>query len=151
MECFDETWENHYLCFKAIVGAWKKLSDSWIWDMSVVYHHCKENVVADVLSWLSMKNISHVEYDEKEQFQYVHRLVWLGVRVVGSHEGVVIVQNAYESFFLLYVNAKNLNLTLVDLKNNMSKKIHWGFLQRGEGVISYQSRLCVLNVDGLRN
>lgn len=42
--------------------------------------------------------------------------------MVGSHEGVVIVQNAYESFFLLYVNAKNLNLTLVDLKNNMSKK-----------------------------
>ena len=44
------------------------------YDMSVYYHSGKANVVVDVLSRLSMGNISHVEEEKKELVKEVHQL-----------------------------------------------------------------------------
>jgi len=46
---------------------------------------------------------------------------------------------------------QDLDLVLVDLKNLISKKAIKAFSQGKNGVLRYQSRLCVLNVDELRD
>ena len=49
------------------------------YDMSVLYHLGKANVVADALSRLSMGSVAHVEDEKKELVREVHRLARLGV------------------------------------------------------------------------
>ena len=49
------------------------------YDMSVYYHPCKANVVADDLSRLSMGSVAHVEEERKDLVKDVHRLACLGV------------------------------------------------------------------------
>ena len=61
--------------------------------MSVHYHHGKVNVVADVLSRLSMGSVAHVEEERKELVQDVHELARLGVPLISISYNGVIVQN----------------------------------------------------------
>ena len=57
--------------------------------MSVHYHPGKANVVADVVSILSMGTVAHVEEKRKELVKDVHRLAHLGVRLMSiSDNGV---------------------------------------------------------------
>ncbi|WMV50009.1 hypothetical protein MTR67_043394 [Solanum verrucosum] len=49
------------------------------YDMCVLYHPIKANVVADALSSVSMDNVSHVEEEKRELARDVHRLARLGV------------------------------------------------------------------------
>ncbi|WMV43427.1 hypothetical protein MTR67_036812 [Solanum verrucosum] len=48
------------------------------YDMNVLYHPGKANVVADSLSRFSMGNVAHVEDEKKELVRDVHRLARLG-------------------------------------------------------------------------
>ena len=48
------------------------------YDMSILYHPGKTNVVADAFSKLSMDSTIHVEEEKKELVQYVHILLWSG-------------------------------------------------------------------------
>ena len=61
------------------------------YDMSLHYHPRKANVVADALSRLSMGSLSHVEEGKKEMVKDIHRLANLGVRLLDSEDGGVIV------------------------------------------------------------
>ncbi|KAH0680946.1 hypothetical protein KY285_021901 [Solanum tuberosum] len=54
------------------------------YDMSVLYHPDKANVVVDALSILSMGSVDHVEDEKKELVRDVHRLARLGVLLVDS-------------------------------------------------------------------
>ncbi|WMV33701.1 hypothetical protein MTR67_027086 [Solanum verrucosum] len=54
------------------------------YDVSVLYHPGKVNVVADALSRLSMGSVAHVDDESKELVRDVHRLARLGVRLVDS-------------------------------------------------------------------
>ncbi|WMV25598.1 hypothetical protein MTR67_018983 [Solanum verrucosum] len=74
--------------------------------MSVLYHPDKVNVVADSLSRLSMGSVAHVEDDKKELVWNVHRLSRLGVQLVDSTNGGVMVHNGSESSFVKDVKAK---------------------------------------------
>ena len=69
------------------------------YDMSVLYHPGKANVVDDALSRLSMNSVSHVE-DEKKLVRDVHRLARLGVRLVDSSDGGVTIQNGSKIFII---------------------------------------------------
>ncbi|XP_027767790.1 uncharacterized protein LOC114074070 [Solanum pennellii] len=51
------------------------------YDMSVLYHPGKANVVADALSRLSMGSVSHVDEAKRGLVKEVHRLARLGVRL----------------------------------------------------------------------
>ncbi|WMV50499.1 hypothetical protein MTR67_043884, partial [Solanum verrucosum] len=73
--------------------------------MSVLYHPDKVNVVADAFSRLSMDSVAHVEEGKKELVCDVHRLDRLGVWLVNSNEGGVMVHNGLESSFVLDVKA----------------------------------------------
>ncbi|WMV37764.1 hypothetical protein MTR67_031149 [Solanum verrucosum] len=63
------------------------------YDMSVIYHPSHTNVVADVLSQLSIGSVAHVEDDKKKLVHDVHRLVGLCVRLVDSNDCGVVVHN----------------------------------------------------------
>ncbi|KAH0720060.1 hypothetical protein KY284_005090 [Solanum tuberosum] len=66
------------------------------YDMSVFYHPGKANVVADALNRLSMGSVTHVEDEKKELVREVHRLARLGVQLVDSTRGGVMVYNGSE-------------------------------------------------------
>ncbi|XP_049384520.1 uncharacterized protein LOC125848627 [Solanum stenotomum] len=87
----------------------------------------------------------------KELARDMHRLARLGVRLVDSDKGGVMVCNGSESSFVNDVKAKQcIDLTLVELKEAVLKKSVEAFFQGGDGVLRYHSRLCVPNVDELR-
>ena len=61
------------------------------YDMSVLYHPGKTNVVADLLSRMTMGSLSHVEEAKKDLVKDVHRLARLGVILEDSLNGVQII------------------------------------------------------------
>ena len=73
------------------------IKDNLSYDMSVHYHPCKANVVADALSRLSMCSVAHVEEERKELEKDVHRLARLGVCLMSISDIGIKVQNGEES------------------------------------------------------
>lgn len=49
------------------------------YDMSILYHPDKTNVVANALTRLLMDNVAHIEENKKELVRDVHILTRLGV------------------------------------------------------------------------
>ncbi|XP_070032422.1 uncharacterized protein [Nicotiana tomentosiformis] len=82
----------------------------------------------------------------------VHRLSSLVIRLADSSEGGVIVQNRVESSLVVEVKEKQYNdPLLVQLKEGIHKHNTMALsLSMNDGTLRYQGRLCVPNVDGLR-
>ncbi|WMV37378.1 hypothetical protein MTR67_030763 [Solanum verrucosum] len=76
------------------------------YDMNMLYHLGKANVVVDALSRLSMGSVAHVEEEKKELAKDVHQLACLGVCPIDTLDGGVIVQNGSESSLIVEVNEK---------------------------------------------
>ena len=76
------------------------------YDISVHYHPCKENVVEDALSRLSMGSVAHVEEEMKELEKDVHRLARLGVRHMRISDSGVRVKNGAEFSSVVEVKEK---------------------------------------------
>lgn len=74
--------------------------------MSFLYHLGKVNVIVDTLSRLSMNSLVYVENDKKESVKDVYRLVYLGVRLVDSDEGRVLIHNDSKSSLVANVKEK---------------------------------------------
>ena len=84
--------------------------------MSIYYHPGKANVVADVLSRLSMGSISHIDEEKKKLVKEVHQLATLGVRLADAPIGGVSVHSSSESSFVVDVKAnQHLDLVLMEL------------------------------------
>ncbi|WMV25803.1 hypothetical protein MTR67_019188 [Solanum verrucosum] len=79
------------------------------YDISVLYHPEKANVVADALSRLSMGSVAHIKEERKELVRDVHRLAQLGVPLVNSAKGGYMVHNDHESLQYVF-SQKELNL-----------------------------------------
>ncbi|WMV54497.1 hypothetical protein MTR67_047882 [Solanum verrucosum] len=100
---------------------------------------------------LRQRSVAHVEDDKKELVRDVHRLTRLGVRLVDSSEGVFVVHNGSKSSFVSGVKAKQgLDMILVELNEVVLQKSVEPFSQGRDSVLRYQGRLCVSNVDDLR-
>ena len=54
------------------------------YDMSVLYHPDKANVVANALSRTTMSSVSHIDEAKKDLVKHIHRLARLGVRLEDS-------------------------------------------------------------------
>ena len=65
--------------------------------MSILYHPGKANVLVDALSRLSMGSTSHVKEEKKELANDVHRLAHLGVRLMNSTKGEIVVSYRVKS------------------------------------------------------
>ncbi|KAH0712585.1 hypothetical protein KY289_008544 [Solanum tuberosum] len=121
------------------------------YDMSILYHPGKANVVVDALSRLSMGSTAHVDEEKRELAKDVHRLERLEVRLMDSTEGEIVVTNEVESSLVSEVKEKeDQDPIVLELKANAHKQKVSAFEQGGDGVLRYQGRLCVLIVDGLQ-
>jgi len=121
------------------------------YDLSILYHPGKANVVADSLSRLSMGSTAHIEEGRRELAKDVHRLACLGVRFTDSAEGGIAVTSKAESSLMSEVKEKqDQDPILLELKANVQKQRVLAFEQGGDGVLRYQGRLCVPMVDGLQ-
>ncbi|WMV46045.1 hypothetical protein MTR67_039430 [Solanum verrucosum] len=98
-----------------------------------------------------MGSVAHIEDEKKELVRDVHRLAQLGVQLVDSTEGGVMVHHGFELSFVVDVKSKQgLDPILMELKEPVLNKSIEAFSQGGYGVLRYQGHLCVPNVDGLR-
>ena len=119
--------------------------------MSIFYHLGKANVVFDALSRFSMGSTSHVKEEKRELAKDVHRLTCLGVTLIDSTEGGIVVTNGAESSLVFEVKEKqDQDPIFLELKANVHKQRVLAFEQGGDGVLRYQGRLCVPMVDGLQ-
>ncbi|KAH0773702.1 hypothetical protein KY290_010839 [Solanum tuberosum] len=93
------------------------------YDMSVLYHPSKVNMVAYALSRMSMGSVAHVEDEKKELVHDVHRLARLGVQLVDSTKGGVMVHHNSKSSFVVDVKSKqHLDPILMELKESVLGK-----------------------------
>ena len=76
------------------------------YDMSILYHPDKANMVVDSLCRLSMGSTAHVEGEKRELAKDVHRLAWLGVRNYGFHRRDIVVTNGVYSSLVSKVKEK---------------------------------------------
>ncbi|WMV38091.1 hypothetical protein MTR67_031476 [Solanum verrucosum] len=76
------------------------------YGMSILYHPDNKNMVAAALSWLSMGSVSSIEDEKNELVRDVHRLARLGLGLVDSTKGGVMVPNGSKSSFVVDVKAK---------------------------------------------
>lgn len=63
------------------------------YDINVLFHPCKANLVVDALRRLSMGSLEHVEKEKEKKSKEIHRLYLLGVWLMDMPDGSMIVQN----------------------------------------------------------
>ena len=121
------------------------------YDMSLHYHQGKANIVADALSRLSMGSLSHVEKGKEEMLKDIHRLANLGVRLLDSKDGGVIVHELAKSSLCAEVKEKQVeDPILMQIKKDMGQIKVMSLEIGGDGILRFQGRLCIPNIDGLR-
>ncbi|XP_070002709.1 uncharacterized protein [Nicotiana sylvestris] len=115
-----------------------------------LHHSGKANVVADALSRKSMGSLVHLEAYQRLLARDIHQLASLGVHLVDTNEGGVVVQNRAESLIVVKVKEKQYNdPLLVQLKEGIHKHKTTTFsLSMDDGTLRYQRRLCFLNSRG---
>ncbi|XP_070036945.1 uncharacterized protein [Nicotiana tomentosiformis] len=96
--------------------------------------------------------LAHLEAYQRSLAKEVHRLAGLGVRLADPSKGGVIVQNRAKSSLVVEVKKKQYNdPLLVQLKEGIRKHKTMAIsLGMDDGTLRYQGRLCVPNMNGLR-
>ena len=108
------------------------------YDMNVHYHLGKANVVADALSRMSIGSTAHVESGMKELAKDVHRLSRLGVRLVDSNSGGVLVHPSSELSLVVEVKkGQHLDRVLMKFKDFLLVKMNESFALRGDGILRF--------------
>ena len=75
----------------------------------------------------------------------------LGVRLVDTPNGDVSVHSSFESSIVVDVkDEQHLDPVLMELKDSVLSKLNESFSPRKYGVLRYQGRLCVPNIDSFR-
>ena len=108
------------------------------YNMSVLYHPGKTNVVTDALSCTTMGSVFHVDEAKKDLMKDVHRLARLGVRLEDSlNGGFMVDQNSEPSLVVEVKSKKHLDKSLMDLKKSVVSKLNGSFSLDGGGVLRY--------------
>nr|XP_009804253.1 PREDICTED: uncharacterized protein LOC104249515 [Nicotiana sylvestris] len=76
------------------------------YDVDILYHPGKANIVADALSRKSIGSLSHVEVDKVKMTKYLCQLASLQVRLVDAEGGRILVQNTAKSSFVTEVKER---------------------------------------------
>ncbi|KAH0641960.1 hypothetical protein KY290_033563 [Solanum tuberosum] len=120
------------------------------YDMNILYHPGKANVVADALSRKIMAS-TYGQYVERQGItKDLCQLASLGVRLLKSPDEGVIVQNTAESSLVVEVKQKQYtDPILLKLKENVQQGMTKAFELTQEGVLRCQNILCVPNVNEL--
>ena len=74
--------------------------------MSILDHLSNVNMVVDALIRLSIGSITHVEEEKRELSKDIHRISIMGVKLMDSIEGGIVVTNGAESSLVSEVKEK---------------------------------------------
>ena len=98
------------------------------YDVSVLYHPVKCNVVADALSRMTMDSVCHIDEPKKYVVKDIHRLARLDVRLEDSSGGGFMVHNNSESSWIVEVKSKqHLDQPLMELKESVLGNLNESF------------------------
>ena len=93
--------------------------------MCFLYHPGKADVVANVLSRLSMGSVSHVEEAKRNIVKDVHRFSYLGVWIEYSPNGGLVVHHNFRSYLVVEVKSKQqLDQAFIVLKEYVLGKLN---------------------------
>ncbi|XP_070020932.1 uncharacterized protein [Nicotiana sylvestris] len=122
------------------------------YDVSILYHPGKANVVADALSRQSMGSLAHLEAEKRQLTIEIHQLACLGVWLVDSGNGGVVLQNTAKSSLIAKVKERQYeDPELVKLRERIPQQKKPLLELKGDGVLRYKGRLCVQDIVGLRD
>ncbi|XP_070014694.1 uncharacterized protein [Nicotiana sylvestris] len=111
----------------------------------------KASVVADALSRQSMGSLAHVEAEKRQLTREIHQLACLGVQIVDSGNGGVVLQNTTKSCLIAKVKERQYeDPELVKLRERLPQQKKPLLELKGDGVLRYRGRLYVPDVAGLR-
>ena len=98
------------------------------YDMSVLYHPGKANVIIDAFSHMTMGIFSHVEEVNKNLAKDVHRFSILGARLKDSPNGdFVVLHNSKSSLMVEVKYKKHLDLLLMEFKESVLSNMNESF------------------------
>ncbi|XP_070033025.1 uncharacterized protein [Nicotiana tomentosiformis] len=107
----------------------------------------KANVVADALSRRSMGSLEHVEAEKRKLTREIHQLAYLGVQLVDSGNGGVVLQNTAKTSLIAEVKERQYkDPELVKLRERVLQQKKMLLELKGDGVLRYRGRLCVPDV-----
>ncbi|KAH0685656.1 hypothetical protein KY290_019658 [Solanum tuberosum] len=121
---WSDEYEKNFSELKPRVQTRRWLEFLKDYDMNVLYHPGKANVVAYAHSRLSMCSIAHVEKERKELAKDVHRLDRLGICLMNISDGGVIMQHGPESSLVAEVG--ELRQQILTEAHNSRYSIHPG-------------------------
>ena len=112
------------------------------YDISIIYHPGKTNVVTDAFNSLFMGITTHFKEGKKELANVFHCPARLGVLLLDSSKGGVVVMNGAKLSLVSKVKEKqDKDPIFLELKVNFHKQKVMDFEQDGYGVLRYQGRL----------
>ncbi|KAH0781463.1 hypothetical protein KY290_001061 [Solanum tuberosum] len=121
------------------------------YDIDILYHPGKANVVADALRRKTISCINEQTMEKEGMAKDLCQLASLGVRLLETLKEGIVVHNAAESSLVVEVKEKKFkDLTLQRLEEKVNQGTAKGFELTQDGVLCCQNRLCVPNVNGLR-
>ncbi|XP_075080213.1 uncharacterized protein LOC142165745 [Nicotiana tabacum] len=121
------------------------------YDVDILYHPGKANVVADALSRKSMGSLKHVEAGKLEMTKEIYRLANLSVRLHDTGDQGVVVQNIAGSSLIAEVEMRQFeDPELVKIKESIPFQKKQLFEQTDNGILKYKGRWCVPNGGELR-